>query len=160
MWTSDGITFYSGDRRTGDRAATLGELAAYELQQARRDKRGALTRRYDAAVRLGAPHRGKRFQIDAESRGNIGDMAQLAGCVVRGELPAEAWPAAFESKGFRCLDNTHLPVTPAQMIALGAAVGAHFATLRFNLARLKDLIDAPDATIEEIEAIDTSMGWN
>lgn len=86
-------------------------------------------------------------------------MAQLAGYVVRGELPAGAWPPAFESKGFRCLDNSHLPVTPAQMIALGAAVGGHFATLRFNLARLKDLIDTPGATIEEIAAIDLTTGW-
>ncbi len=118
----------------------------------------AIADAYAAAIARGAPHRNKRIQIDPESRGNVGDMAQVARLVIAGEA---AWPEELEAKGWRTLDNTHLPVTPEQMVAMSLGVANHFVAIRFRASKLKDdlaaAVRAQDA--DALAAIDPSAGW-
>ena len=131
------------------------EFAALALGAAKRDKAAAIAAAYAAAIARGCAHRGKVIQLDAESRGNIGALAAVA------ELAEEEraeWPAMLESKGWRTLDNTHLPVTPAQMLELSLAAMAQFVAIRFRASALKDAL-AVAATVAEVNAIDATAGW-
>lgn len=118
----------------------------------------AIADAYAAAIARGALHRNKRIQIDPESRGNVGDMAQVARLVIAGEA---AWPEELEAKGWRTLDNTHLPVTPQQMIALSLETMACFVAIRFRASALKDALSAAVAAkdCEALDAIDPATGW-
>lgn len=155
MWTLDGITFYSGDCRPGDRAATAPELALIAIGKAKREKAGAIAAAYAVAIARGCKHRGKVIQLDPESRGNIGALAAVAALAEQGKAE---WPAMLESKGWRALDNTHLPVTAAEMLTLSLAAMAQFVAIRFHASALKDALAAA-RTAPDVEAIDASIGW-
>ncbi len=155
MWTLDGINFTGGERPDGYRAATAPELALIAIGTAKREKATAIATAYAAAIARGCKHRGKIIQLDAESRGNIGALAAVAELA---EQDKAEWPAMLESKGWRTLDNTHLPVTPAQMLALSLAAMAQFVAIRFHASALKDALAAA-GTVAEVEAIAATAGW-
>lgn len=155
MWTFDGSTFYSGDCRAGDRAPTAPELALIAIGKAKREKAGAIAAAYAAAIARGCKHRGKVIQLDAESRGNISALATVAELAQGGKAQ---WPAMLESKGWRTLDNVHLPVTPGEMLTLSLAAMAQFVAIRFHASALKDALAAA-RTVADVEAIDATAGW-
>ena len=158
MWISKDGSIYEGDCQAGDRAATAQELAARAFGRAKQAKAAEIAASYAAAIARGCTHRDKVIQLDAESRGNIGDMANLAGLVIAGQA-AGKWPDKLESKGWRALDNTHIPVTPEQMLELSFDAMARFVAIRFRASALKDALTAA-RTLAEVEAIDASSGWD
>lgn len=123
-------------------------------------KGSAIAAAYAAAVARGYEHRGKVIQIDSESRQNIDSMALLARLVLNNVDGAE-WPADLAEKGWRTLDNTHLPMTPEQMVAMSFGVSSHFVAIRFRASALKDALAAAVAAqgADAIAAIDPSTGW-
>lgn len=133
------------------------EADTIALARAKTVKAAEIARAYAAAIHRGATHRGKVIQIDPESRGNIGDMAKVADLVMSGKADGR-WPSDLERKGWRTLDNKHLPVTPAGMIALSLDVMQHFVAIRFQASALKDALAAAQTT-EDVAAVDVTTGW-
>lgn len=134
--------------------------AAHQLAAAVLAKGSAIAAAYAAAVARGYEHRGKVIQIDPESRQNIDSMALLARLVLNNVDGAE-WPADLAEKGWRTLDNTHLPMTPTQMVSMSFEVANHFVAIRFRASALKDALAAAVAAqdADAIAAIDPSTGW-
>ena len=96
---------------------------------------------FDAQVAKGAVYSGKPIQID--------DASQMRMAAVVTQITAGvALPAGF---AWRMGDNTYLPVTSAQMVALAAAASARIMALRAALwpaidaARVARNIAAADA---------------
>lgn len=133
-------------------APTFAQLAA--------EKGQAIAAAYAAAVGRGYRHRDKVIQIDPESRQNIDSMALLARMVIN-EVEDAEWPAELAEKGWRTLDNTHLPMTPTQMVAMSLAVAGHFVAIRFRASAIKDALAAAVASRDAaaLDAIDPASGW-
>jgi hypothetical protein len=153
MWTSDnGQTFYEGDCRAGDRAATAPELALIAIDKAKREKAGAIAAAYAAAIGAGLLHGGALYQIDAASQQRIAARALLARACIDG---AEVWPVSF---GWIATDNSRPTFTAAGFWAFAMAAQNRVTALTLNARDIKDEITAA-RTVAEVEAIDASSGW-
>lgn len=153
MWTLDGVTFYAGDCRPGDRPATELELATIALGAAKRQKAGAIAAAYAAAIGAGLVHGGALYQIDAASQQRIAARALLARACLDG---AETWPESF---GWIAADNSRPTFTAAEFWAFAVAAQNRVTVLTLNARALKDELTAA-ASLEAVAAIDTSSGWD
>ena len=152
MWTFDGSTFYEGDKRPGDRAATAPELALIAIGKAKQAKAGAIVAAYTSALGAGLAHNGALYQIDAASQQRIAARALLARACIDG---AEVWPVSF---GWIAADNSRPTFTAAEFWAFAVAAQNRVTVLTLNARDLKDEITAA-RTVAEVEAIDASSGW-
>jgi len=152
MWTFDGSTFYSGDCRPGDRAATAPELALIAIGKAKRDKAAEIAAAYAAAIGAGLAHGGALYQIDAASQQRIAARALLARACLDN---AETWPQGF---GWIAADNSRPTLTAAEFWAFAVAAQNRVTALTLNARVLKDALAAA-ATLEAVAAIEASSGW-
>jgi len=152
MWTFDGSTFYLGDCRPGDRAATELELAAINLARAKIAKAGAIAAAYASAIGAGLVHGGALYQIDAASQQRIAARALLARACLDN---AEVWPQGF---GWIAADNSRPTFTAAEFWAFAVAAQNRVTALTLNARDLKNAITAA-RTAPDVEAIDASIGW-
>lgn len=156
MWTDGAGSFYEGDMRVGDRAATSEEVAAYTFAAGKIAKRSAVDRAFELRVGAGVIFDGKVLQIGDDDRNNITGQSSRA---IASLLPGSGvtWPADF---AWRMADNSYLALpTAADMLALGQAAAERYATLRLKLGALKDAIDAA-ADQAALDVIDVSAGWD
>lgn len=119
------------------------ELAGLEIARCPVDPRTAVAAAFAARVDAGLPVAGHAgaVQLDPDSRRELMAAAQMA--------MLEAWPAG----GFwRLSDNTNLPLSAAQVVALGKAAGRRYQAL---FAARSALLDAVAAD----EAIEPEAGW-
>lgn len=152
MWTSDGLNFYSGDRRPADRAATAPELAAIAIGKAKREKANAIAAAYAAAIGAGLAHGGALYQIDTASQQRIAARALLARACLDN---AETWPESF---GWIAADNSRPSFTAAEFWAFALAAQDRVTVLTLNARALKDTLGAA-STLEAVAAIDIGTGW-
>ncbi|SHO65805.1 hypothetical protein SAMN02745172_02452 [Pseudoxanthobacter soli DSM 19599] len=106
-------------------------------------------------VAEGAPYLGQRIALDEGSRADITGMATTAVAAAGGAVP---WPESY-SLGWITQANSRLALpTPADGLALAAAVGDYYARIRQHARTLKDVLIA--ATDEAaLHAIDITAGW-
>lgn len=152
MFTNDGATFYAGDRRPGDRAATAPELAAITIGKAKREKAAEISNAYASAIGAGLVHGGALYQIDAASQQRIAARALLARACLDG---AETWPEGF---GWIAADNSRPTFTAAGFWAFAVAAQNRVTALTLIARALKDSL-ATAASLEAVAAIDTAAGW-
>lgn len=155
MWTNGLGTYYDGDCKIGDRAATPEEEAAHGLavlRSATLTAAGAIFR--DKTV-TGVTHTGNAYQLDDASLTRITALATRAGLAVLG-VPGVTWPADFV---FIAADNSQVAFTAAQFLAFATAAADKVIALRMTFRALKDqILAAEDAA--DLEAIDITAGWN
>lgn len=136
---------------------TMPSKVDVERQIASIAKREKIAAAFEAAVAGGVSHRGKIIQVDDASRSNIISMALTAKLVID-NTAGVAWPADMTNVGWRTKDNTYLPMTAPQMVAMALACMQRFMAMRYRFGALKDALAAA-RTVAEVEAIDASSGW-
>jgi hypothetical protein len=156
MWTDGNGTFYEGDMRIGDRAATAEEMSARAVALAKENMRVAATAAFNTAVAAGVVYGGKILQIGDDDRANItGQSSRAIASMLSGS--GVTWPSDF---AWRMADNSSLALpTAADMLALGQAAADRYAALRLKLGQIKDAIDAA-ADQAALDAIDVTAGWD
>lgn len=82
------------------------------------------------------------FDSDEYSQGNI------QGAVLQAVLEDDSF-----TRDWTLADNTTMTLTKADVIGLGMALGEHIDSVHSRGRALRALIEAPDATVESIEAI-------
>ena len=137
-------------------AALQEVLAPYGIRVRRAD---AIVDAIDAlrAAKLvaGAPIGGLRVAIDDTSRGDIGGMATTALAALSSAAP---WPESYAA-GWITMSNVRLPLpTPADGLALAAAVGDWYARIVQHARSLKDAVLAAEDDAA-LDAIDIAAGW-
>lgn len=106
-----------------------------------------------ALIVAGRNYNGKNFQIDRNSRINIGQAAQTA--VLAGSGYSELWV---------CSDNTTVtfdgsaPPSATSMVTFGLNVAAYYSALFVNYQALRTQINAC-TTVAECDAVDVTQGW-
>ncbi len=161
MWTSDGATFYDGDCRAGDRAATSGEVAAYRLAQARSAKDGEVLAAFEARVGAGLPYAGKVLQIRDADRNLVTATASRAGLYLQQQAaPIDGVTITWPEGGFpwRMMDDTFVTLSPAEFIAMAQAAADYYGALFYVRSAMRDAVAAAQ-TVEAVAAIDTTQGW-
>lgn len=122
----------------------------------RASKRAAIAREMADCLALGAPvPGGLHVALDDAARADMAAMATTALAAAAGSVP---WPASYVA-GWIAMENTRIPLTtPADGLALAAAVGDHYARIRQHGRDLKDaaLAATDDATLA---GIDETSGW-
>lgn len=86
--------------------------------------------------------KGHLFDSDEYSQGNI------QGAVLQAILEDDSF-----TRDWTLVDNTTMTLTKAEVIGLGVALGAHIDSVHSRGRALRALIEAPDATVETVEAI-------
>ena len=136
-----------------DHAEVTYEVADLPQTTTRVVKLRAIDAERNRRMSLGALHMGKRFAMTDSSRTDLGGMATTAGLVLSGALPA--WPDSY-AQGWIAIDNTRLALpTPADGIALAAAVALAYSDLVQHARDLKDAVLAAD----DPAAFDELGGW-
>lgn len=128
-------TFYRYDLELG---AWVDPRPLHELQA---EKWAEIKRNRDTAEFGGFTWDGSPFDSDAISQSRIQGAVQLAAMAPGFTID---WTLA---------DNTTMTLTKAEVIGLGMALGAHIASVHSRGRVLRALIEAPDATVESVEAI-------
>ena len=110
----------------------------------------------EARIAAGAPYGGHHIALDPASRSDISGMGATALAASSGAI---AWPASY-ALGWISIENIRVPMpTPADGLALAAAVGDWYATVVQHCRDLKDLIDAAEDAAA-LAAIDVGAGWS
>lgn len=158
-----GETWYRGDVLVvidylGDPAAqgltpTVPDPTLDDLRAAKLDGINATAA---ALLAAGAPVAGGlHVALDDGSRADLTAMAATATAASAGSV---SWPESY-SRGWIAIENTRIPLpTPADGLALAAAVGNYYAGL---IQYRRDLKDAALAAEDEaaLAAIDIAAGW-
>ena len=130
------------------RPLTIEELAAEEDAR-RRDLAAQVNAERDRRLDMGAPYGGRLIEVTDKGRADLGGMAVTAVAASAGALP---WPESY-AQGWIAADNTRLPLpTPADGLALAAAVGDWYARTIQHARSLKVAALAG-------EAVDITAGW-
>lgn len=130
------------------RAKTEAELAADD-DAARRSLAAQVNAERDRRLAEGAPYAGRLIDVGDKGRADLSGMAVTAVAANAGALP---WPESY-ALGWITSDNTRLPLpTPADGLALAAAVGDWYARTVQHARTLKDAALAG-------EAVDITAGW-
>lgn len=154
MWTSDGATFYAGDRRPGDRAATENELAVIALTRTKRAKAFGIAKALADEIAWGLAWEGIVYQIDSISQGRISSRAQVARDCVAG---IRTWLPIYS--GWIAADNSReVEFTPAGFLDFAYAAHDHFTLITLNANALKKRLEEAQK-IEDVERIDVTAGW-
>lgn len=124
------------------------------LDQARAEKVAAIGAAYEARIAAGYTWNGKLFEIDNDSRANINGAGSMASALVASGAAAQ-WPADF---GWVAADNTIVPMTAAQVIAFGLAVGFYYSGVVLRERILGNAVAAA-ADLAAVAAIDIATGW-
>lgn len=155
---------YDGTGPGGPVEMTADEIAAWEAHQApaktvleiaRAAKVAEIVRQYTSRVADGAAAGDQTVDIDDGSRANFSGMATTALAVMAGAI---TWPDSY-ARGWVSKSGVRLPLaTPADGIALAAAVGSYYGAL---VQHEQDLLDAVTAAPDTatVEAIDAVAGW-
>lgn len=126
------------------------------LDDIRASKIAAITAEAAALLDTGAPvAENLHVALDDGSRADLTAMAATATATVAGAI---AWPDSY-ARGWITVENVRLPLaTPADGLALAAAVGDRYASIVQHRRELKDaaLAAADEAALD---AIDASAGW-
>jgi hypothetical protein len=104
------------------------------LAEAQAEAAARIEAEYAAQIAIGAEYGDKPLQIDPASTANMTAVAAQISAAV-------PLPAGF---AWRMADNTFLPVTPEQMIALAAAASARVMALRKAMWAAKDAARAAE----------------
>lgn len=121
-----------------------------DLEQARTDKWRQTKARRDAAEYGDFTWDGSTFNADVESRNRIMGAVQLATLATAAGQPyAVVWTLA---------DNTTRLLLAADMMAVGAALGARVGAAHARAAELRAQINAA-TTRSALDAIDITTGW-
>lgn len=130
------------------RDKTAAELAAEEDAR-RRELAAQVNAERDRRLASGAPYAGRRIEVTDKGRADMGGMAVTAVAASAGALP---WPESY-AQGWITSDNSRLPLpTPADGLALAAAVGDWYAATVQHARSLKDAVLGG-------EAVDITAGW-
>lgn len=125
--------------------------------KAREVKLSAITARVQALLAAGYPAMGGPLHI-AMDDGSRADMTAMATTAVAAASGAVPWPESYQI-GWITVENIRLPLpTPAAGLALAAAVGDYYATVRQNGRSLKDAVLSAE-TVLELDAINIDDGW-
>src|SRR5690606_37871128 len=132
-------------------AYTAGEL----LDRARAAALSTIEQRLVAEMAAGAPYGELHIALHDGSRADLSGMAATALAAAAEQVP---WPDDY-ALGWISVENTRIPLpTPADGLALAAAVGQRYAALRQAARTLKDaVLAAEDAAA--VAAIDLEAGW-
>ena len=152
MWTADGTSFYEGDRRPGDRAATESETAAHDLACAKAAKSLAIAAAYSAAIANGLAFGGNLYQIDAASQNRIAARAIIARACLDG---ADEWPEGY---GWIAADNSRPTFTAAAFWSFAKAAQDRVTFVTLRARALKDALAATNS-VAAVQAIDHTAGW-
>lgn len=126
-----------------------------DLASQKAAKLEAIEAAFDGAVSAGMPTGDKILQIDAASRQNIAAIATRAIGVVT-SVPGMTWPVGF---AWRMADNSWLPVTAAELLAMAQAAADFYTGLILHRASLKDAVAAAEDAAD-VEAVDANAGWS
>lgn len=125
-----------------------GSALVADMDRARSERKAQVKALRDAAEAGGCTVDGiGRFDTDANSQ------RKLNGAVVLAMLGGEAFGIEW-----RLSDNSVVALDAAQMIAVGAAVGAHVAACQYRKNTLDEALDLA-ADYEALIAIDIEGGW-
>lgn len=152
---------YIGDCAAGDRAATEGEVAAYELARARDTKLAEIEAAFDARVLAGMPYGEKVLQIRDGDRATITAVFSRAMAYARQEIePVPGVTITWPEGGFpfRMLDDTYLLLSPTTFIDMAQRAADFYGALFYVSRAMKDAAIAA-ASLEELAAIDIEAGW-
>lgn len=162
MWTSDGQTFYEGDCRAGDRAATELELAGIMLGRAKAEKLGEIAAAFDARIAAGLPCRGKVLQIREADRNIItANFGRAKAFIDQAAAPLpEGVVITWPQNGYpwRMLDDSWEFFSPAEFLAMGQNLADYYGALFYVSRGMKDAVAAAE-TLEAVAAVDVSSGW-
>jgi len=155
-------TLYGGDRVRGDRAATEQEVAADLLGSARTEKLDAIGNAFTARVLAGMPYGGKVLQLRPDDRANVTAVFSRAMAYVSQQanpLPGAeiTWPPG--GYPWRMLDDTYLMLSPTEFIDMAQQAADYYGALFYVSRAMKNAVAAAE-TLQAIEAIDTSAGWD
>ena len=112
------------------------------LETARKVKWAQIKAARASSEYAGFMFKGHLFDSDSYSQGNI------QGAVLQAILEDEAF-----TREWTLADNTTMVLTKADVIEMGMALGAHIDSVHSRGRALRALIEAPDATVEYVEAI-------
>jgi len=161
MWTSDGQTFYEGDCRAGDRAATAEELAPLALDKAKIAKIAGITAMFDGRIAAGLPYGDKVLQIREADRNIITAVFGRATAFINQAATSIpdveiTWPEG--GYPWRMLDDSYVMLSPPEFIGMAQQVADYYGALFYVSRAFKDAVAAAE-TIEAVEAIDITAGW-
>lgn len=126
------------------------------LDEMRDAKTLAIVDKAGALLSTGAPAAdGLHVAMDDGSRADLTAMAATATVALSGTV---LWPESY-ARGWITIENVRIPLaTPADGLALAAAVGNYYAAI---VQHRRDLKDAALAALDEaaLEAIDVAAGW-
>lgn len=162
MWTSDGITFYGGDCRSGDRAATEQEQVALALDLAKQEKVAAIVAAFDARILAGLPYANKVLQIREADRNIITAVfGRATAFLSQGVVPIPGVEITWPERGYpwRMLDDSYVVLSPIAFVDMAQQVADYYGALFYVSRGMKDAVAAA-ATLEAVAAIDTSSGWD
>lgn len=139
---------------------TQAELDAAALPAAKAEKRKSVTQERMRRESLGVPYTFTDGQGVIQTRDAI-DYRNISGHTT-GALLLQAQGVTEPVIPFRDAEDVTHMLTPAQMIALGAAVLNHGTALYMRMWQIKDSIDAVAPGVGDLaalEAIDITAGW-
>lgn len=157
-WQSEQDARRFAERIAGDRRyMTLkSDLAPADPKEARLAEINA---RVATLISAGCPvdHEDATYHVSLED-GRRADLTAMGTTALGALSSAIAWPDSYQ-QGWITNENVRIPLpTPAAGLALGAAVGDHYAKIRQNGRDLKDAVLAA-ADAAALDAIDIEAGW-
>lgn len=128
-----------------EREWAVRDKTAGELEQEREQRKTQLNSERDRRISGGFVWSGYTFQSDADSRENISGAATSAvAYIVSGGDPAEVyWQSPDSPFVWLTVDNQEVPLSPADMIAVGNAAMAHKSRHIHAARALKDMATIP-----------------
>ncbi|MBN9568690.1 MAG: DUF4376 domain-containing protein [Alphaproteobacteria bacterium] len=119
------------------------------IDDARAEAAQRLEGHFAALIVAGRNYAGHNYQIDDASRANINAAATMA------MVAPDAWSGDFY---WIASDNSHVPMTAAEVIAFGLNAGDYYTAMIFTNRAHKDAIAAL-TTISTCDAYDVTAGW-
>lgn len=162
LYTDGSGFFYEGDKRAGDREASLQERRAYQVPRAKADKLAAIQSVFAERVGAGMPYGGKVLQLRPDDRANVTAVFSRAMAFMSQQInPLPGVEITWPEGGYpwRMLDDTYLMLSPTEFIDMAQQAADHYGRLFYVSRAMKDAVAAAE-TLQAIEAIDTSAGWN